>query len=124
MLRSIDVFKASSSESFRARGSARSLSVSALTGAVTGSVVGATCTVAGSTGTIFGVGVGIGVCVVFFVVPVVCAASVIVLNAQITRNKRRTAVMHPSWTRLYYELMRLEFRGAVHSTGSRSQSRR
>src|SRR5581483_617450 len=106
-LRSTAVLSASSSDRRRARGSVRSLSVSAATGAVTGSVVGATFGAAAG-----GVG-GAGL---------VCAARLIAPNAQITAKNRRTAVMKPSWTRIYYVSSTSEFReghqGPVHSNGT------
>src|SRR5438270_14073002 len=79
MLRSIDVFNASSSESFIARGSFTSLSVSATTGGAVVGPVGVTGGGTGCTGTIFGGGA--------------CAASDIAPNKQITAVNRRTAVI-------------------------------
>src|SRR5438552_704014 len=105
-LRSTAVFSASSSDRRSARGLLRSRSVSAVTGAVTGAVVEAT----------FGVGV-VGV-----VAGLVCAARLIAPNAQIAANNRLTAVMQPSWTRIYYVTAGIEFleghQGPVHSNGT------
>src|SRR2546423_6072333 len=98
-LRSTAVFSASSSDRRSARGLLTSRSVSALTGAVTGSIV-----------------------VVCVVVGLVCAARLIAPNAQIAANNRLTAVMQPSWTRIYYVTAGIEFlegpQGPVHSNGT------
>jgi hypothetical protein len=66
--------------------------------AVTGSVVGTTGGGVCRTGTTFGVGVG------------VCAASDVAANRQTTAVNPLTAVMKPSWTRLYYAINCSEFR--------------